>query len=355
MNSRILLALAALTLPACGSGGSSAPAGIPAAIVTSAPTAAPSVAPSASASPKPTITPSAAPSATASPTASPSPVPTVTPIPLALRVIGGAPLSATASQLSVARSRAQAHTQAQGTMNGLPILVESSGMIAAWAGDQAVWATNAQTAQDIPETSGTITPSGNLPLNNPGFTPLSCLGSVSAVCIVHPTAFEFGTSSANGKAVGKQTLTIAFADGATGTTADYVYDGWGLPCNSGWAYIGGVPVAQATRATSDVYADCVAGNIVFTQGGLLITNGAQDQYGRTETILPSILAAFIQNSLFVNAPIVSISQGQVFGVNTRDGGTAKVYFNGAGIPGSPGGNAATGMALHSNPDTTFPF
>ena len=207
------LAIALFALPACsGGGGGSSSSALPAINPTSAPTS------------------------------------SSTSVPLSSKRIGGAPLTATLAQLNSGR-----RTQSQGVTNGLPILVESSGMIAAWAGDQAVWVTSSITNADVAEASGTITPSGTLPITNPGFAPLSCLGSVSAVCITHPTGFEFGTSSANGKSVGKQTLAIAFNDGTSGTTADYVYDGWSLPCNTGFAYVSGVPVAQATQATSDVY------------------------------------------------------------------------------------------------------
>lgn len=339
-----LSALASVAVTACGGGGQSAfvaPASLnafPVPTPTAGATAAPTVAPTTAPTSTPTVAPTAAP----------------TPVPLALRQIGGAPLTATASQLSNAHRNAQTKTQAQGVTNGLPILVESSGMIAAWAGDIGVWTSNVQTSQDIPQMGLTVTPSGALALNNPA--PLqSCLGSVSAVCTVHPTAWTFGTSSANGKPVGKQTITVAFADGTIGTTFDYVYDGWSLPCNTGFAYIGGVPIAQATRATSDIYADCVAANIVLTQGGLLISNPTQDQYGRTETFMPTITAAFIINSLITNVPMAAIAPGTVLGIQTRDGGFAKVYFTGAGVPGLPAGIGASGMVLHSQLNGTFAF
>lgn len=331
MTKTAFAALAALLLASCAGGGGSTPT--PVALTTTAPSGSP----------------------TSTPTTAPTNAPTVAPttVPLSLKVMAGAPLSATASQLSTARRNAQAHIQAQGVANGLPILVESSGMVAAWAGDQTVWVSNAQTSADVAETGGTITPSGTLPLNNPGFSALSCLGSISAVCAVHPMGWEFGTSSANGKPVGKQTLTVAFADGTTGTTNDYVYDGWSLPCNTGWAYVGGVPVAQATRATSDVYADCVAGNIVLTQGGLLVANPAQDQYGRTETVMPTITAAFIINSLITNVPMAAIAPGEVLGILTRDGGFAKVYFTNNASATTI--NSTNGMSLHSNATGAFDF
>ena len=275
-------------------------------------------------------------------------------MPLAQRVIGGAPLSATASQLANARRNAQAHTEAQGVTNGLPILVESSGQVAAWAGDMTTWVSAQATAQDVPETGMTVTPSGNLALNNPA-PAQSCLGSLAAACIAHPTAFTWGTSSANGKPVGKQTLTVAFADGTTGTTFDYVFDGWTLPCNTGWAYINGVPVSQTVKANSDVWADCVNANIDFPMGGLVLSQPSADQYGNFATIMPQFTAAPVIAVLNGIVSMSSISQGIVFAVETQDGGTAKVYFTGAGVPGSPTGTGANGMSLHSSPNGTYAF
>lgn len=335
-----LAAMCAALVCSCGGGGSALPTPAPTTVVAVAtPTAAPSGAPTTA----PTVVPSV-----------PTTAPTATPVPLALRVIGGAPLSATASQLANARRAAQAKTQAQGVTNGLPVLVESSGMVAAWAGDMTTWVSAQATAQDVPETGMTVTPSGNLALNNPA-PAQSCLGSLAAACIAHPTAFTWGTSSANGKPVGKQTITVAFSDGTSGTTSDYVYDGWSLGCNAGWAYVGGVPVAQATRATSDVYADCVAGNIDFPVGAALLSNPTQDQYGRYETIMPSFTAQPFFTALNSVVPMTSISQGMVFAIQTKDGGFAKVYFQDAGVPTNPNGVGADGMALHSQPNGSFAF
>lgn len=326
--------LAASLLAACSGGGNATP--------------------TATATENPRTLGSPAPAPTATATLQPGATPTASPTPAVFifKTIGGAPLTATASQLSTARRTAQAHTQAQGVTNGLPILVESSGMDAAWAGDQTVWVSNAQTSADIAETGGTITSSGTLPLNNPGFSALSCLGSLSAVCIVHPMGWEFGTSSANGKPVGKQTLTIAFADGTTGATTDDVYDGWLLPCNSGFAYVSGIPVAQASRATSDVYADCVAGNMVFPKAGALFLTPAQDQYGRNETLFPTVLAAIFLPIQAVNFPMASIAHGAIYAINTQDGGMAKIYFDGAS---STTVNGASGMSLHASSDGSYPF
>lgn len=270
-------------------------------------------------------------------------------MPLALRTIGGAPLSATASQLANTRRAAKA----QGVTNGLPILVESSGSFALSAGDFVTWTTNLATSQDIPEASGTIATTGNLLIDNPGFSPLNCLGSLTAVCILHPMGWEWGPDSSQTKPLGKQSVTISFGDGTTGQTSDFIYNGWGLSCNTGWAYIAGSIVTQPTQATSDVYADCVHGNIVFTQGAIIMASPAQDQYGRYETIFPTLTAAFILNSLFANAPMPSIAQGEVFGVITRDGGFAKVYFTSGA--GSTTVISATGMALHSSPDGSYAY
>ena len=343
-----LAAASAALICSCGGGGSALPTPAPTTVVAVAtPTAAPSGAPTTA----PTVAPTIAP--TASPTIAPTPSPTPTPVPLALRVIGGAPLSATASQLANARRTAQAKTQAQGVTNGLPILVESSGTVALWAGDFVNWVTNAGTGQDVPEQSGAITATGGLALNNPGFSPLSCLGSLTAVCVVHPMGWQFGTNDTGLiRPVGKQTLNIAFGDGTTAQTFDFIYNGWSMSCNAGWSYVGGAIVQQATRAASDVYADCVAGNIVFPRGGILYSNPIQDQYGRTETIMPTITAAILITSFITNVPMVSIAPGQVFGVATQDGGFAKVYFNGAS---STTTNSATGMSLHANPDGTYPY
>ena len=241
-----LAVLILCALPACGGGGGGT-APVPTALPIAA-TAAPTIIASA------TAVPTTAPTATANPTIAPtaSPTPTAVPVQIALRV-AGAPARChhrDASQLASNRRTAKA----QGVTGGLPILVESSGMVAAWSGDMTTWVSVLASAQDIPETSMTVTPSNALPITNPA-PAQSCLGSLAAACIAHPTAFTWGTSSANGKPVGKSTLTIAFGDGTTGTTADYVYDGWTLPCNAGWAYVGGVPVAlarKAVKANSDV-------------------------------------------------------------------------------------------------------
>lgn len=329
MTKLSFVAIAALLLASCAGGGGSTPTPL---VVAAGATAAPTNAP------------------TGSPTNAPTTAPTVAP---ALKVIGGAPLSATAAQLANARKSAQAKTTAQGVTNGLPVLVESSGMVAAWAGAMTTWVTNAATSQDVPQTSGNITATNGILLNNPGFSQ-ACIGSLAAACIVHPTAWEFGTSSANGKPVGKQTLTITFADGTTGTMADYVYDGWWMPtCGTGWVYQGGVPVATATRAASDMYADCAAGNIVFPQGAILAFNPVQDQYGQTNTIMPTITSAILMSSLVVNVPMAAIATGQVFGIVTKDGGFAKVCMGSNAVANQP--VVTEGMSLHANADGTYPF
>lgn len=322
-----LFALALLLAAGCGGGGSSSPTPV-------APTSAPTA------------------GATATPSATPTVAPTASPVPLSLKVIGGAPLTATASELSSARVHAQAHTQSQGVTNGLPILVESSGMVALVAATQAVWVTNAQTSQDIPETGGTVTATNNLPINNPGFSQ-ACIGSLAPVCIVHPTGWQYGTSSANGKPVGKQTVTLSYADGTTSQTNDYIYDGWTMPCNGGWVYQGNIPVATTTRAGSDVYADCVNSNVVFPQGAIVLANPSPDQYGRTETIMPTLTTQPVFISAIVNVSFSSIAAGTVIGIQTADGGFAKIYFTSQ--PGQGTLASANGMALHSQTNGAFAF
>jgi hypothetical protein len=273
--------------------------------------------------------------------------------------MGGAPLTATVAQLATARRGAQSKALAQGTANGLPVLVESSGMVAQWAGDVGVWTVNAQTQANIPETGLTVTPSGNLPINDPGPQPLSCLGQVSGICVVHPTAWTFGTSSANGKPVGQQTITITFADGTTGTTYDDIYDGWNLPCNAGWAYVSGVPVAQTAKATSDVYADCVNGNIDFPMGAYVLSNPSPDQYGNIATILPQFTAQPIFSAANAVVAMTSIQGGMLFAIQTQDGGYAKVYFTSQPNPAaqSTGATASSvsGMSLHAQSNGTFAY
>jgi hypothetical protein len=259
-------------------------------------------------------------------------------------------LSATISQLS--RIRTQAKTQAQGVTNGVPLLVESSGSAALSAGTFVTWVSNIQNAQDIPETSGQITATGGLLINNPGFSQ-ACVASLAAACVVHPTGWQFGTDSGQTKPLGKQTLTIAFGDGITTTTNDFVYPGWRLACNAGWSFVGGVITPQATKAASDVYADCVNGNMVFPQGATLFSNPMQDQYGRFETVMPTLTSAFVVNSLITNVPMTAVAQGAVFGILTHDGGFAKVYFT------SGAGNgtviSAEGMTLHANADGSYAY
>jgi hypothetical protein len=337
MTQITVAALAALLLASCSGGGNATPAT----------TATDNPRTIANPAPSPTATATLQPGAT--PTASPSPAVFI------LKTIGGAPLTATAAQLSSTRRTAQAHIQAQGIENGLPILVESSGMVGEWAGDFVVWASNITNGQDIPETSGTITATNGIVINDPSFSQ-ACVGSVAAACIVHPTGWQFGTSSAIAKPIGKQTLTITYGDGTTGTTNDYVYDGWQLPCNTGWAYVGGVPVAQATKATSDVYADCVNQNMDFPHGAMLLANPSQDQYGRYETIFPTLTAAPVIIALSAVIPMSSFSQGIVFALQTGDGGYAKVLFtSGAGVPGDPNGIAALGLSLHSQTNGSFAY
>lgn len=325
----------------CGGGGGTAPAPVSAA---SAPVTTPTAAPSglASASPAPSATP------THAATASPSPGPTATPTIAPLKVLRAAPLSANPVGLSFLR-----RPQAGGVTSSLPTLIESAGVIGEWAGNFVVWVTDASTGLDVSETGGTMTATNGVPVNNPAFQSLACPGTSSLWCAAHPLGWWFGTASTATKPVGKQTITVSFADGVSGSITDYIYDGWNLPCNSGWAYQGGVPVAQATLATSDVYADCVTGTIKFTQGAVLIGSPVQDSYGRYEAAMPSVTAAFLVNSLFVNVPMAGIAQGQIFGMQTRDGGFAKVYMTNGASPTAI--NAASGMSLHAKTDGSYAF
>jgi hypothetical protein len=344
MKNALFAAAAALLFAGCAGGSSSVPpAPAPTVGATTAPKATPS--PVASATPVPL----------SSPTATASAAPTATAVPLSLRVIGGAPTTATVAQLqSAGRTAASARrAQAQGVANGLPLLVESSGMVATWSSDQAIWVTNAQTSANIPETSGTITSSGNLPIDNPGFEPISCVGQATGACILHPTAWTFGTTSANGKPVGQQTISISFSDGTTGSTFDDIYDGWNLPCNAGWAYVNGVPLATTTEAASDVYADCVNGNIDFPKGAIILSQPVADQYGNTATILPQFTAAPVFAAQSGLMPMTAIQSGALLAIQTQDGGYAKVYFENQ--PGSTAVNAAQGMSLHSQANGSFAF
>lgn len=339
---RTLLATAtALLLAGCGGGGSSAPAALPAVVVTSAPTAAPSGLPSASPAPSPTATHIA----TASPSA--SPVATATPTIAPLKVLRAAPLSANPVGLSFLR-----RPQAGGVTSSLPILVESSGTAAVWAGNFVTWVTDANTGLDVAEASGTITATNGVPVTNPSFGALVCPAASSTWCAVHPNGWQFGTASTNNKPVGKQILTVTFGDGLTGQIPDYIYDGWSIACNAGIAYVGGHVVPTTTQATSDIWADCAHANIVFPKAGALFANPAQDQYGRLETAFPSVTAGIFLVTQAVNFPMASIAHGAIYAINTQDGGMAKVYFDGASATTV---TASSGMALHASVDNSYPF
>jgi hypothetical protein len=111
-------------------------------------------------------------------------------------------------------------------------------------------------------------------------------------------------------------------------------------------------VAQATKANSDVYADCVNSQISFPHSAIVLANPSPDQYGRTETVMPTLTAQPLFIAAIGNVPFSSIAAGTVFGIQTQDGGYAKVYFaNGPGVAT----NAAIGMSLHSQPDGSFAF
>lgn len=342
-----LLGVAALSagLADC-SGGS--PAAIPAPVVAVAtvapsttPTVGPSASPTASASPAPTPTHST------TPTASPSPVAAATPL-APLKVLRAAPLSANPVGLSFLR-----RPQAGGVTSSLPILVESSGTSALWAGNFIVWVTDANTGLDVAEQTGTITATNGVPVSNPAFSSIACPATSSTWCAVHPLGWQFGTSSTNNKPVGKQTLTVTFGDGLSGQIPDYIYDGWSIPCNTGIVYAGAHVNTTTTQATSDVYADCAHTNMVFPKGAILYSNPVSDSYGRTETILPTITNAIFLSSAVINVPMVSFAAGQVYGINTQDGGMAKVYFTSQ--PGLGTLSSASGMSLYANPNGTYAF
>lgn len=331
----VFAALAVVGVAACSNGGSST-------TPTPSPTVAATNAPSPSVSPTSVVSPTASPLASSTPSAIPTP--TIAPV----NVLRAAPIAANPVGLSFLRK-----TQAGGVSSSLPLLVESSGSAAVWAGNFVVWVTNAVSGLDVQETSGTITATNGVPVNNPSFSAISCPAASSVWCAAHPLGWEFGTASVANKPVGKQTLTVAFGDGLTGSIPDYIYDGWNLPCNTGIAYVGGVPVPQATKNTSDVYADCVNGNLVFPKGGILAFQPTQDSYGRYEPILPTVTAAIFISSAAVNFPMASIAQGQVYGINTQDGGMAKIYASSQSSPTAI--NALNAMSLHAKPDGSYAF
>lgn len=318
MKNSLPLLFLALVLPACGGSGSQP---IPAS--PSIATAAPSAAPGASASPKPSTAPSTAPSASPALSSAPTAAPTASPVPIF--VLQAAPLTSTPTILAEGR-------RAQSSTSLLPLIVEGAGFT---PGPLAVWVTNAVAGLDVAETTGSVT--------GAAFAPLACPGASTLWCAVHPLAWEM--TPPTGLATGKHALAVAFGDGTTGIMTDDVFDSWTLTCNTGWAYVGGAIVPQPTRATSDIYDDCIAGNIVLVRGGLIITNPVADSFGRTETVMPTITAAFIVTSLFTNAPAVGIQPGIVFGINTQDGGFAKVYFT----------DSTHGLALHAQADGSYAF
>jgi hypothetical protein len=280
------------------------------------------------------------PSATLTPTAAPTNAPTIAPtaVPASLKIVNGAPLASNPVVLSKGR-----RAQSQGVAaTGLPILVESAGAYVLNAGPMASWVTNLVDGKNVAETSGTVAAPG-FAIDSPTFAAQSCTISLTPWCAAHPLAWTWGTGVT--KPLGKQTLTIAFGDGTSAQIFDYVYNGWLLTCGTGWAYSSGAIVPTTTRATSDVFDDCANGNIVFPHAAILASNPVSDSYGRFETIMPTITAEINITSAFVNLPIASVAQGTVFGIQTTDGGFAKVYFT----------DAMHGLALHANADGTYPY
>ena len=112
-------------------------------------------------------------------------------------------------------------------------------------------------------------------------------------------------------------------------------------------------MAQATRATSDVYADCVNGNIDFPKAAYVLAQPSADQYGNNATAFVNYTAEPIFSAANAVVAMASIGQGMIFVINTQDGGFAKVYFG--NVPGSTAQNAANGMSLHSQVNGTFLF
>jgi hypothetical protein len=159
--------------------------------------------------------------------------------------------------------------------------------------------------------------------------------------------------------IGQQTISIQYADGTAGTMIDDIYQGWYLTCGTGWVFVNGVPTATTSSAASDVYADCTNANIVFPHGGVLMSNPVQDKYGRYETLFPTLTAAPLFIAQIVNVPMASIAAGEVLGIQTLDGGAAKVYFTSQVNPspniGSTTGVSAEGMAMHTNGSGSFDY
>lgn len=224
-------------------------------------------------------------------------------------------------------------------------------MVAAWAGDNIVWVHSSATSQDVAEAQVTVT-SGSVPINNPAPQAQNCVGVVSGWCTVHPLGWVWGTSSTNGKPVGKQMLAVAAADGTTGLMPDYVYDGWLIQCNGGVTYVSGAPAALGNATTADWYADCNASVIDFPHGAQLVGGPLADSFNRLEPFMTTILTASV-STLVTSVPFANIQTGQIFAVKLGDGGIAKVYFNAPGVAV----NASSGMALHDSPSGggTFTF
>lgn len=277
----------------------------------------------------PAISVTATPTATAAPTASPttastataSPTPTIAPV----LVLQAAPLTSTPTILAKSR-RAQSGTSL------LPLMVQGGGLTIA---PMAVWVTDAATGHDVAETTGSVT--------GATFAPLACPNASTLWCAVHPLAWQL--TPPTGLATGQHSLAVVFADGTSGSMTDDVYDSWTLPCGTGWVYAGGAIVPTTTRAASDVFEDCAGGNVVFVHAAILASNPVADSFGRLETIMPTITVAINITSAFVNLPIVSVQSGTAFGIQTSDGGFAKVYFT----------DATHGIALHSQADGTYSF
>lgn len=298
-----------------------------------------------------TAIPTTAPTAVPSPIVSPTPgaSPTVAPSnsPAAIQnIVSNAPLTS-APALTPSSLRRIAQTLAPPTT-----VVESSGTAAIVAGTFVTWASSPITHLDVPEASLNIAATNALPISNPGPTPLSCITSITSPqwCSAHPTGWYYGTDSGiNTKPVGKQTITIAFGDGSTGTVTDYVYNGWLMACGQSLAYQNGVMATVSSNA-ADVTYDCTNNQVIFPHGVVTAAASQTDIYGRTETVLPTVTAAVVvPNGSPTAISFATFSANSVLVFGTTDGGFAKMYA------GSPGGSNWTAASLHSQVNGSFAY
>jgi hypothetical protein len=234
-----------------------------------------------------------------------------------------------------------------------PILVESSGTAAVWAGNFVVWITSAASGLDVPETSVMTATTNGLLVDNPPMerfcTPTG--GGIGLPwCNAHPSAWEFGTDSNLTKPIGKQTITFTFGDGTVGTFTDYVYDGWQIACGQGLAYVSGVPTI-VTR-NPDVMADCTNGQLVFPHGVVQAAAPMPDAFGRYETVFTTVTAPVAVPSGSPTRIPSTYSYGTVYVFATGDGGFAKIYPT---LIGQHAPQSSFGMSLHAQTDGSFAY